>query len=308
MSDKPELEDVNKDPEKFITALYDTLDKPQTSQTLDDKILKAARACVNDVAPVVKLKKRPAWLKPVSAAAMLMLVATVSLHQIFDPSAPLNSEHYVSESRLQNGDLMAGKALSAAPKMKQEKRKQAAVPMASMQDQTTVAYAPAKERVKAKSKPKPQKNAMKKTYRRDLSELAALSDQLRPTVKHSIAKSQATSAEVAVVELDQALIFSDEEEASSPIVNRVSASAAKSLSVKSQTVEILSIEAFKPLSLNNNRWIYQKQNDAFYFLQLLQKNVAEKKSYRLLKVDFELSGLTQNTLSYGTEVKVRPKY
>lgn len=77
--------------EDDTTAMNQLIDKARQDRT----------AKKTTATPQTYLKKRPDWLKPTAAAAMLMLVISVSYQQIFDPNAPLNAESYLTHAELE---------------------------------------------------------------------------------------------------------------------------------------------------------------------------------------------------------------
>ncbi len=89
MSNDNEKEQSLAEDEAFIDSLYDRLSDEATPADLDQRILAAAHREVSAKPQLVK--KRPVWLKPLASAATVLLVVTVSLHQIFDPGNSLDS-------------------------------------------------------------------------------------------------------------------------------------------------------------------------------------------------------------------------
>lgn len=143
MSDNKENSHSHDEDQKYIESLYDDLDKPACPSDLDDKIHAAAHQAV--ALPVSSINKRPSWAKPLSAAAMVMLVASVSLHQIMDPSAPLDAQSYGAESMVLDD---AGSQFSMEYKSKEKAKKKREV----------AAKSSAKKKVQSPAKRMPQRS------------------------------------------------------------------------------------------------------------------------------------------------------
>ena len=142
----------------FIDALYNDLDKTASPSHLDAKILAAAHQAVAGE-PLVT-HKRPRWIKPLSAAATVLLVAGVSLHQLLDPAAPLDADAYISQSSYAEDAMFSSKRKSETVVLEkqQEQEQKIALRAAKKMAQISELLAPqqqASRLSKAKASPSP---------------------------------------------------------------------------------------------------------------------------------------------------------
>ena len=344
MSDKNNKPDAENPDQALIREVYGSLHKPHSPKALDDRILAAAHSAVEpqeDVDEKLKMdktpaiKRRPAWLTPLSAAAMLMLVTTLSLHQIFDPAAPLDAQSYVQEAMMPQEKAMPAPVakLKAKPRPKQEKKlRPAPLPEAASlnemagsdsafvtEDADAVEIAQVKSveskkaqlayaaRAKLQARNKSMAKAKKKMA---VKESFALSDSI---AFNSSPALQAAPESLALTQ-EEAFTF----EADSNVAEGIKAESIElegSQSSQRDTVlmqaetskkeearisaEVLSVQAFNALQAGDGAWVYQFEDERSFWL----KYSPQHRVYRLEKRIYQLEGTVDTERLKGDEVQ-----
>lgn len=235
MSEHKNDSSVEQQDQAFIDALYNDLETIPSPTTLDDRILAAAHQAV--ASKPVSVKRRPHWLKPLSAVATVLLVSSVSLHQLFDPAAPLDADAYVSESMYLEDAMFSARSKSEAKVFEKTKIKE--------QVQTSAKFKPMpKQKAETNFAAQAKSRVAKKSVKS--ADVQALMSQPRSVSYAS--PEPAVALEVAALS-DESIVDTEEVLETEALID----------------TELLSKKTF--IALSAGVWIYQQQNDQYYWLQ-----------------------------------------
>ena len=288
--------------EAFIESLYDKLPDEPAPMALDQRILAAAHREVSSKPQMVK--KRPAWLKPMASAATVLLVVTVSVHQILDPAAPLQSssapfdtsfdDAVLSDGSLyvdtldfdSNRETMSGAVITEQEVLLDETVGQAAKPM----DLKQSAPAPAAlklEETRAKSQqkkimPKKKRRLQQSPYDKQVSKgrqtplsklkmtdaMGSLQSKESPRKNDfSLERGEMYRQRVAPLSMQESTIESDEH--STEEVAELSVEEEK---VSEETIPQLTEDKYRLFVSQNVKWMFVEEDEKNYLIKIIRQD------------------------------------
>ena len=293
MSNDKEHDKSLADDEAFIESLYQQLPEEPPSAALDQRILAAAHREV-DAKPQL-VQKRPAWLKPLASAATVLLVVSVTVHQIFDPgfstslfspSDEMVDDFNLSEERMSEADVVEPTLLSE-PAVKAEKAQQPLAEMAIEQKQTkAVAKA-------AAPKPQMQDTADIALKRKEADRSVAANDMEAPASPEAVvgqlitddkesspspARTVAARKKADSVIVEEEMVAGEAEGSGSQgfseemLSDAISSTVHDDLEKQSAEISMIALikEEHQQLLTENVEWRFISENSDFYLISIVR--------------------------------------